>query len=206
MDHNLEIALRELYRYFDYLNNKFYNNKLPHPVITIQPTKKRIAGWCSVEKIWKHVNNEEDQRFEINLCAHYLEAPAIDIVETMQHEMVHLYHKVNNINDCNQYKHNKRFKTQAEKVGLICEKSKQHGWGYTSLGEDLRKYIKEVINPNQDAFKYVRKQEVKAPVIRTKKIFKYTCPQCQLEAKAIPDTKITCTKCNKELVMEPKDK
>ena len=202
MDKHLDVSLTELYRIFYLLNEKYYTNKLPHPVITIQPTKKNIAGWCSRDKIWKHTNNDEDQRYEINICAHYLGAPAQDLVEVMQHEMVHLFNLVNNTNDC---KHNKRFKTQAEKADLICEKSKQYGWGYTSINEKLKQFIEEVIKPNQDAFKYVRKQETKITPVRIKKIFKYTCPQCGLEAKAKEETKITCTTCSKQLEMEPKE-
>lgn len=47
------ITLEELYRAFDLLNVKYFEGKLPYPMITIQHTKKNFLGWCSTQKTWK---------------------------------------------------------------------------------------------------------------------------------------------------------
>ena len=49
------IAIEELYRIFDCINNKYYNNELQAPMITIQSTKAsgRIPanGWFTLNKV-----------------------------------------------------------------------------------------------------------------------------------------------------------
>ena len=63
------------------------------------------------------------------------------IIATLLHEMCHYFNYVNGINDTNGNKHNKKFKKLAESVGLVVEKGKSVGYGYTSLSDELKDYV-----------------------------------------------------------------
>jgi predicted SprT family Zn-dependent metalloprotease len=197
------IALDELYRIFGILNTKYYDAKLPEPVITIQRSNRGGAlGWFTLNKVWASKDPEPEAFHEINVSAEHLSGDVYDIVETLQHEMVHYANHINEIKDCTNQVHNKKFKALAEKVGLICERSKKYGWGYTSVSDDFRGFIDSVVKPNAAAFSHFRKPVVTPPKETKKTIFKYTCPQCDLEVKAKADKDIVCGACQCELVME----
>ena len=137
-------ALEELYRIFGILNRDKFNGELTEPVITIQKTKGRTLGHFTLSKVWKDKNNEESEEnayYEINVDPRWFNSrtPA-DVAETLLHEMCHYYNKVNDIKDCSGNVHNKKFKSSAEEVGLIVEKGKGVGYGYTSMSEALRAY------------------------------------------------------------------
>jgi DNA-directed RNA polymerase subunit RPC12/RpoP len=202
-------TLGEIYRIFKLLNTKYFNDKLADPIFTIQGTRKRILGWCEVEKEWKPVNEEnKEARREVTICSHHLKSDPLYIIETLQHELVHHYNLINDIRDCanNGYYHNKKFKTAAEKFGLICEeKTAKNGWGMTSPSEEFKKFIEEVAKPDKDKFEYFKPQIVKLAKVREKKSWKYKCPTCGLEAKSIKDVDIVCKSCNQQLIIEEGD-
>lgn len=198
-------TLNELYRIFDILNSKFYDSKLPQPVITIQKGRANNYGWFTLGKVWKNKNDENNQSYEINITANNLNREAYEIVETLLHEMVHYYHKLNDIRDCNNNVHNKKFKVEAERVGCIVVNAKPNGWGYTSCSEELKNYIIDEIKPNPDCFSYFRQAPIefeKEKKPRNKKIFKYVCPSCGLEIKAKIDSNVLCGDCNIQMEIE----
>jgi hypothetical protein len=64
------MALEELYRIFNILNEDKFDGELPEPVITIQKTKGRTLGHFTVDRVWVDKNNEEseeDSYYEINV-------------------------------------------------------------------------------------------------------------------------------------------
>ena len=206
-------ALEELYRIFDILNRDKFNGELTAPVITIQKTKGRTLGHFTVDRTWRDKNNEESEEtsyYEINVDPRWFNTrtPA-DVVETLLHEMVHYYNKVNDIKDCSGNVHNKKFKSSAEKVGLVVEKGKGVGYGYTSMSEALSSYVDEVVKPNEAAFEYFRSVPVKlsggSGGGRKKSIFKYTCPDCGAEVKGKRDMTIKCGICDVVMKMEDED-
>ncbi len=196
-------ALDELYRVFDILNKSYYSNKLPIPVITIQKAKREgNTGWCSTRKVWENKITGE-ARFETNICPEYLNRESHEIIETLQHEMVHLFYSFVDVNDCSGSVHNKKFKDLAEKVGLIVEKSKKYGYGHTTCSPEFEEFIKEEIKLYMTAFEYFRtlpKKEAKPP--KEKKTFKYTCPQCNSEVKGKKDKNVKCGDCEVTMEME----
>lgn len=199
-------ALDELYRVFNILNHDYYENKLPEPVITIQKTRPNNLGHFTLGKVWKKKDEEADDtlaRYEINLNPLNLNRSAEQIICTLQHEMVHYVNTISEIKDCNGQIHNKKFKEMAEKVGLICEKSKRYGWGTTECSDIFKKYITDKIKPDESVFEYFRiggVEKEKKP--REKKTFKYMCPGCGLVVKAERDKNIMCQDCNMTLEME----
>lgn len=199
------LAIDELYRYFEILNRDYFESKLPDPVITIQKTRPNNLGHFTLGKVWKNKNeesNEELSKYEININPINLNRSVEEIIGTVQHEMVHYANKLSEIKDCNGQIHNKKFKVLAESVGLICEKSKKYGWGFTELSNSFKEYIAEKINPKSEVFDYFRSVELKASKTREKKTFKYVCPHCGLDIKAKPDVEVKCVKCDVLMEME----
>lgn len=206
------MALEELYRIFDILNDDKFNGELPEPVITIQKTRGRTLGYFTTTKVWVDKNNEENEEtsyYEINIDPRWFNSrtPA-EVAETLLHEMCHYYNKMNGIKDCSGNVHNKKFKASAEKVGLVVEKGKGVGYGYTSMSEALRAYMKDDVQPNEKAFEYFRNVPVKLSGGgggRKKSAFKYTCPDCGAEVKGKRDMTIKCGICDVVMKMEDED-
>lgn len=142
--------------------------------------------------------------YEINIDPRYFYGrDAVEIVETLLHEMVHYFNKVSDIKDCSGNVHNKKFKMAAEAVGLIVEKGKSVGYGYTSCSDELRDYILDVINPDDSVFEYFRAGgREKEKKERKKTLFKFTCPDCGQVAKAKNGVSIKCGLCNVDMDME----
>lgn len=202
-------ALEELYRIFGVLNHDKFDDALPEPVITIYKTRGRTLGHFTLDKTWKNKNDaesDEDAYYEINIDPRWFcDRTPEEVVETLLHEMCHYANKMSDIKDCNGNIHNKKFKTLAESVGLIVEKGKSVGWGYTSLSDELKEYIQEEINPDAEAFEYFRAcvnkdSGIKPP--KKKKIFEYTCPDCGQTAKGKIDIAIKCGLCDVIMDME----
>lgn len=206
------MALEELYRIFNILNEDKFGGELSEPVITIQKTRGRTLGHFTVDRVWVDKNNEEDEEtsyYEINVDPRWFNTrtPA-DVAETLLHEMCHYYNKMNDIKDCSGNVHNKKFKSSAEKVGLIVEKGKGVGYGYTSMSDELRAYMEEVVKPNETAFEYFRSVPVKLFGTgggRKKSTFKYTCPECGAEVKGKRDMTIKCGICDVVMKMEDEE-
>lgn len=153
-------ALEELYRAFDFFNKRFADGSLPKVIITIQEAGRRNAyGWFG-KSFWKDDICEQGV-CEINLSAEYMGRDPLSILETLLHEMAHLDNAMNDIRDCTsgQY-HNKKFKTAAEKYGLIVKRMGNKGWASTQLGEEAVEAI-EQLNPNKDVLNSLKRRRVK---------------------------------------------
>ena len=206
--------LDELYRIFDIVNKEKFDSALPTPVITIQKTRGKNFGHFTLNRIWRDKNNIIDDnvevddndttaQYEINLNPTYFyEREAIEIVETLIHEMCHYWNKINDINDGN---HNKKFKAIAERVGLECERGQNVGYGYTSLSPELKFWVENVCKPNEKIFKYYSANKTKPVTTKEKKTFKYTCPVCGLVVKGKRDIEIKCVECDELMEMEGED-
>lgn len=197
-------TFNELHRMFDLFNDEFFDGELSHPVITIQKSRANNLGHFTLSKIWENVDTKE-ATYEININPIHLDRPADEIAGTLLHEMIHFFHKVNDIKDATNNVHNKKFKTKAEELGFIVEKSKKYGWGHTTLSPELKSYIDSEIQPRPECFMYfmnIPMDEEKEAKTTTKKTFKYTCPKCGMEVKAKPEMNILCGNCGVTLEME----
>lgn len=210
-------ALEELYRIFAILNHDKFGDDLTEPVITIQKTRGNVLGHFTPYKAWKNKQNVEDGNaeaddsdetayHEINIDPRWFcNRTPVEVVETLLHEMCHYCNELAGINDCNGSNHNKKFKSMAEKVGLIVEKGKSVGWGYTSLSDELKEYVEENIKPDEKAFEYFRagktvSEGIKKP--RSKNLFVYTCPDCGQTAKGKRDIILKCGVCDVDMEIE----
>lgn len=77
--------LEKMYRQ---LNQDKFNGELEDPIITIQSTP-RAYGHVTCGKVWK---SKYIARYELNIGAGTLDRPIENVVSTLLHEMVHIYH------------------------------------------------------------------------------------------------------------------
>lgn len=156
-------AVEELYRAKDFFLNRFCNEervKNAKVFITIQSSgrKNNLGHFWANRWDADTTKGEEDKEIyhEINICAERMNRPVNDVLETLLHELSHLYNSVLGIEDCNaaQY-HNKHFKSAAEKFGLIVDKFPGRGWALTSLSEEGIAAV-EAFQPNREALSLCR--------------------------------------------------
>ena len=154
----------ELYRAFDHFNQVFVDGKLPKVVITIQESGRRNAyGWFG-NGFWTD-KLAGDVVPEINLSAEYLSRGPEALLETLLHEMAHLWNAtVEDVKDCSsgQY-HNKHFKTAAERFGLEVSRDGKRGWAYTKLTDTSRQVIGELETNEQLYVGLRRRKNAKKP-------------------------------------------
>lgn len=119
-------AVGQLEKIYNTLNADFFEGALPVPIITVQ-SKPGTYGHCSVSKVWQR---KDGNTYELNIAAEVLNYPIEDTLDTMIHEMVHLYCRENGIKETSRggKYHNGRFKAEAEKRGLECYQCGSYGW------------------------------------------------------------------------------
>lgn len=201
----IQEATAELHRIYDLFNKHFFEGKLPTVAITIQSAgKKPFLGWCSVEKIWK---GDGVEYYELNMSGEYLDRPYMEILQTLLHEMLHVYANVNEIKDTSRgfRYHNKRFKANAEQFGMVYPHAKPDpkiGYSAVELTEETKKLIEEKFKVNEKAFAIARVRTV-AGSGAGKKSFKLECPSCGMILRATKSGfKVICRDCEIELVEE----
>lgn len=217
-DTAIETAIEELHKGFHLLNERLFDATLPVPAILCQYQGNRtrnILGWCTTDKVWSS-NDKQIQMYEINITAEYLSRPIVAIMETMIHEMVHLYCIMNKIKDTSRSGtyHNKRYKEQAERFGLSVEFDKQRGWATTALIPETEELINSLpLNPNAFLIKRltwgeeVEEDGEKKPRDGSVKRF-WRCPteDCEnykIEIKALKKKTldVICGKCREHFVL-----
>ena len=212
----IEIAMsdtiKSLETIFDKLNTRYFESKLPHPVITVQSTPKAY-GHCSVKKICKDETSEG--QYEINIGAEYINRPTANTCATLLHEMVHLYCRENGIKEVSRggKYHNKRFKAEAERRGLVCVPCGQYGWN-TTPSDNLVEYA---LSKGWNEIKIGRGSL--PPIIRTgasgtaqtgaettgggkrpSSTRKLQCPKCGCSVRATKTVRIMCMDCMEQMI------
>lgn len=203
MEGSLKVIIGQLEDLFKLFNVKYYNGELQKPIIAVSPDVTNGAyGWCTTWKAWQTTqeHNASNGYYEINLCAEHLSRPFKEVCGTLLHEMVHLWNLQNNIKDTSRggTYHNKRFKVEAEKRGLIIEQDEKYGWCITHLAEDTESYIEHI---NFTGFDLHRTKIAKVDGKKAKKTSssrKYICPLCGQSIRATKELRVLCGECSTE--------
>ena len=204
-------AVGQLEKMYYHINADFFNGELPTPIITVQ-SKPGTYGHCSVAKVWK---KKDGETYELNIAAEVLSYPIEETLDTMIHEMVHLYCRENNIQEVSRggTYHNGRFKAEAEKRGLECYKTEKYGWN-TRPSDKLIEYA---LSKDWNEIQINRKTAV--PFIRTgstgtghngadshggekrpSSTRKLQCPCCGNSVRATKTVRIMCMDCMQQMI------
>ena len=209
---NISPMILELHRIFDELNATYFGNELSPVFITIVSGKKKtnsVYGTFTPETCAKADNIDVDENglptieksdihHEIAMSAEYFTRPTANWVATLVHEMVHLYCHINDIKDTsngNRY-HNKRFKIEAEKRGLIIERADVIGYSVTTPSMELINFVEE-LKIDEEVFKYFRDTHLGVNKTAPKK--RYVCPICGIQVQAKKESNVFCGECMKRM-------
>lgn len=188
---------------YNKLNADIFNNELPKVIITFEAGQKKGAfGWIYTKKTW--VQGKEE-KYNINISSDFLNRPAVDIVETLLHEMCHLYAQINNIKDTSRsgIYHNKKFADIANSHMLKAVETEHIGYRTEATPE-----LSTWVNDNCP-FTEIRLRK-KLDVVKDKEsgkskqsMRKYVCPSCGLIIRATKDCRVQCIECQKEMELQP---
>ena len=204
-------AVSQLEHIYNALNTDFFQNELPIPIITVQ-SKPGTYGHCTTSKVWQR---KDGGAYELNIAAEVLNYPIEETLDTMLHEMVHLYCRENGIKEFirgGKY-HNKRFKEEAERRGLVCVPCGQYGWN-TTPSDNLVEYA---LSKGWNEIKIGRGSL--PPIIRTgasgtaqtgaettgggkrpSSTRKLQCPKCGCSVRATKTVRIMCMDCMEQMI------
>ena len=199
-----------LNKIFDLLNEEFFENELSRPTITIQSTPKAYGHFSLREDTWV---SKLGGTHEINIGAGTLSRPIEEVVSTLLHEMVHYYNDERGVQDCsrgNTY-HNRKFREEAERRGLIVEHSDKYGWSHTSPSDLLLDFVLEndlsdiLINRNEfSGFQMggtgTHSGTPITPTAKKSSSRKYICPCCGTSIRATKKVNIGCLDCGVPMI------
>lgn len=203
-----------LEKMFRALNAEFFaGEEIEEPIITIQSTKGAY-GHVTVAKVWKA---KDSAKHELNIGADTLERPIENVASTLLHEMVHLYNMAHEVQDCSRggSYHNKKFKAEAEKRGLLIEYRERYGWTTTKPSDKLLDFILlngwTEIEMNRGSLPMFvptgagkagdggEDEQPKKPRAKSS-TRKYKCPCCGLSVRATKVVFVKCIECDEQLL------
>ena len=199
-----------LNKIFDLLNEEFFENELSRPTITIQSTPRAYGHFSLREDTWV---SKLGGTHEINIGAGTLSRPIEEVVSTLLHEMVHYYNYERGVQDCsrgNTY-HNRKFREEAERRGLIVEHSDKYGWSHTSPSDLLLDFVLDndlsdiLINRNEfSGFQMggtgTHNGTPITPTAKKSSSRKYICPCCGTSIRATKKVNIGCLDCGVPMI------
>lgn len=186
---NMKDVIAQYEMVFDKFNEKYFNNELPKPIISIQMGKGDAYGWCTNYEAW---TNGDKSYFEINLCSEYLDRTVEQLCTTILHEMVHLKNAVDKIKDCNGKYHNAKFRDTAESIGMIVEKT-TYGYSTTTLNDQQKEFVAS-LELKDFGFKRILPSKKKS----SNKGNKYQCPVCGASFWSTKNLHVHCEDCDED--------
>ena len=186
---------------FNKLNDTYFGGELEKVIITLEEGYKKGAyGWIRTVKDWKQGNTE---RYHINISSDFLDRNVEDIMETLLHEMCHLYALQNNIKDTSRsgIYHNKRFAKIAEEHGLNVKEVSQVGY-ITECSESLREWCKHNCPITEIRVHKKKDTKVRGGNSTKQSSRKYVCPCCGLIIRATKECSVKCMDCDEKMEIE----
>ncbi len=205
-----------LNKIFNSLNERYFENALTKPIITIMSTP-RAYGHVSVAEIWL---SDEKGRRELNIGAGTINRPIENVVATMLHEMVHIYCLEKGIKDTSRggTYHNRRFKYEAEKRDLLISYDQRIGYSITNPSDKLIEWciseeLEEIKVYRLDYYGYIPPTSgtkapsgdnptLPPPIRKPSSTRKYICPKCGMSVRATKTVNIACIDCGNIQMIE----
>lgn len=205
---------------FDILNQRYFESALSRPAITIQ-SSSGTHGHFTPYDAW---DDSGLKLKEINLGAESLHRPMPNIIATLMHEMVHYWCHSHGIKDTSRgcTYHNKRFKEEAEKRGLIITSAPLIGYSVTQPTPEMVSFVREM--GWEDKLKLYRSPkskidsgddgegnqpgsglDVNNTTRKKSSTRKYVCPKCGLSIRATKTVRVACVDCGNVLMEEKVD-
>lgn len=198
----------QLEKCYRLLNERFFDNLLEMPVITVIPSSRSYAHYTPYDS-W---NTSKGAKRELNLASGTLDRPLENILASLLHEMCHQWNdQILNVADCSRggTYHNKYFAKAARAHGLEVYRTEKYGWSRTEPGEALIDFIlehdelKEIemcrINPYAVAVGVGAHANNGTDTIQTVKPAshsrRYECPCCHTVIRATKIVNIICGDC-----------
>lgn len=205
---NLQPALKELHKFYDKANEILFKKELPPIVITMQSrgNRKGVLGWFVTKEIW---DNGTDNIYEINIVPEAMNRDYLEILQTLLHEMVHVYCAIKGIKETSRggSYHNKRFSDTAELFGLTYPEEKPDsriGYSAVVLKAETVNMIK-FWSINKNAFTISRMDMGGAGKAKKKSnIRKYVCG-CGVIIRASKEVNVGCLDCGTKFIEEVKE-
>lgn len=207
-------AVGQLERMYNAINADLWGGQLPTPIITVQ-SKPGTYGHCSAGKVWRRKDGES---YEMNIAAEALDVEIEEVLDTIIHEMVHLYCRENGIQECSRggKYHNGKFREIAEAHLLMCYKAGQYGWNTQGRGNDrLTTYALEKgwseIRIARSTYTGLRgiagsgaacssgSTETQQGERRPSSTRKLACPKCGNSVRATKAVRIMCMDCMEQM-------
>lgn len=130
-------AYDELQIAYDHFNEHLFNNALPQCLITLQ-REKRTYGYFSPER-FVHSKGKRTDEIAMN-PAYFSVCPPVEIMQTLVHEMVHLWQHHFGKTGRRGY-HNKEWANKMESIGLMPSSTGKEGGAKT--GDRMADYVIE---------------------------------------------------------------
>lgn len=191
---------------FDYFNDRLFGGQLPRVFLNFS-RKARSMGFFAPERWFA----EEGITHEISLNPDVLHLPIRETMQTLVHEMAHLWQQEFGKPSRNGY-HNAEWAETMNRIGLIPSDTGAPGGKQT--GQKMSDYVLPD-GPFDRAFKTMPKGCLlpwlsSAPPDKPKDSrgslrLKYTCPDCGINAWGKPGLGIRCVECEADLVPEVLD-
>ncbi len=217
----IEKITSELHKAYDIINKHFFNSELPVIAITIQSDARRklTMGWCTTKEVWGDKEGKI-KMYEINLTPEFLDLDFHETMDTLMHEMVHLYNKIKGVQDVSRggTYHNKHFKNESIKRGFCYKEDKpdkKYGWSFSRLTEDTKKKL-NTLGINKEIFSIARRtgdyyvniemgNEPEQENEQKKKgnSFKWVCTSCNTTVRSTRlEVHIICGDCEEEFQLD----
>lgn len=181
-------------------------SSLSKSIVTVTPTPGAY-GHYTPSKVW--VDGEHSYH-EINLGAADIDRPLENVIATMVHEMVHQYCDENGIKDTSRSGtyHNKRFRAEAVKRGLMIDRDPKYGWTITEPGESLRLLVAAGVFDavEADLHRLGSGSRVKGGTPqgsanggKPRSWHRYSCPECGSWVRSKSPVRVMCMDCDCEM-------
>ena len=112
---DLAALAQELYRWIPRLNERFFDNTLPQPVLSFGRTSVRVLGHFRVGY------NEMGLRYQINLNERYLSRSLAEVLETLCHELGHAWEQHSGIRAKSRGYHTMALRDKMGAIGIHCD-------------------------------------------------------------------------------------